>query len=104
MKKKELIIQLIKQDLKHYQLVQGIERLGFQDERKNDLRIYETILSIIPIKDAAFEEHFTIAYEEYLTQASQLTIQQDMEALTPIAEKCYQLLESFKELEKTKPD
>ena len=87
MTKKELIIELIKKDLKHYQLVQGIERLGFQDERKNDLGIYETLLAFIPIKDPAFEEHFNVAYEKYLAEASKLPITYTTEALTPLAEK-----------------
>jgi hypothetical protein len=62
MTEKELIISLIKDDLKHTKLISGMEELGLNCDQYY-LQLNEIFFSLIGFKSKEWEER---AYEEYL--------------------------------------
>ena len=104
MTKKEAIIQLIKQDLKHQQIIQGIERMGFGAKDFHHFPIFEAIFRFIPLENEDYIDRFSDTYMAIMKEAATLPVDAPYSALDPLAEQCYTVLQSFEQLEQLKQD
>ena len=103
MENKELIIQLIQQDLKYNQLITGLRKIGF-DTDVHTLEIIEVVAQLMGIESGKISDKWTGTYVSFLDQAHHYKISVLSEELKPLAEKCYYLLEACKDIEvRTKP-
>ena len=88
---KDLIIRLIRQDLKHNQLVVGLKELGFEDDGLHMLELHKIIADLMNIPEGKWDELLD-TYFDFLEQSTDHRIDHDGKALTPLAEACYELL------------
>lgn len=63
MRTKELIIKLIQQDLKHSQLVYGMNKLGFDGNDKHHLQLFDLVYTLMKVP-----EELEIGVGEYLSK------------------------------------
>ena len=89
---KQLIISLLQQDLKHYHLVRGVERLGFIHEDKQTLTLMDMVAECMGIKQGNISNEWISAYVAFMEDASQKELGQLIKDLIPIAEECYSIL------------
>ncbi|MGQ0826950.1 MAG: hypothetical protein ACT4ON_01010 [Bacteroidota bacterium] len=89
--KKELIISLIKDNLKNTRLVVGLDKLGL-DSGKYHLQLSDTVFKLIGFKS---DEHEERVFEEYVNtsmKVSSIDIFMHPEKLEAIATKIYETL------------
>lgn len=82
-----LVVALILQDLKHNQLLQNIEALGFEDQGKYSLDLISVICEVMSVPDELRDKWIEV-YVSYLDQAK------ETETLEQLAKRCYQDLVS----------
>jgi hypothetical protein len=91
-RKKELIIKLIQQDLKHNQLTGGLQKIGL----KTDVHHLELVEVIMALMDKSEDNHqYLKTYFHFLNQAANYKITATADNLKPLAEKCYKELLSI---------
>lgn len=89
---------MIKQDMKHNQLLNGLEKLQLVTEA-HSLEILDVVAEMMGISaDNASEEWMQI-YISFLEDAGQYAITARGEGLLPLAERCYDMLLACKEIE-----
>jgi len=66
MNNKELIITLIKQDMKHNQLVLGLQQLGLSCDDYHYLQIYRIIAELMGYKKGVIDEKWLGIYLGYI--------------------------------------
>ena len=90
---RKLIIRLIKQDLLHNQLLQGIENLGFNSEDRYHLEIWDIVAELMGNENGESPDTWDEIYYSYLKRtAKQIDID-----LNKLASECYQELIEFQE-------
>lgn len=99
MENKELIITLIRADIKHNQLISGLECLHLQTDMYF-LTLYEPVAVLMGVKDSKTSDRWFTIYDKYLQQANRHEVTSRGENLLPIAEECYNLLKACLDTEK----
>ncbi|HET6245382.1 MAG: hypothetical protein H0V01_13915 [Bacteroidetes bacterium] len=99
MDKRKIIIQLIQQDLKHNQLLSGLEKLHLTTEA-HPLEIMDVVAEMMGIPTGSASEEWMKIYISFLEEAGQYAITSRGERLLPLAEKCYNLLLACAEIER----
>lgn len=102
MKTKELIISLIQQDLKHTQLVVGLDNVGLEASDKHHLQILEIIAKIMQVPEGNIEDNWGQVYYRLLQEAKYFQITHTHDSLREYAVLCYRQLKLFIEIESLK--
>lgn len=89
----ELITRLIQADLKHNQLIAGLEALGFSDKGLQHLSIHTILEKLMEVPPEAHNNWATV-YFNFLERAQYYPLSPQGEALLPLAEDCYRQLQS----------
>lgn len=97
-KNEQLIIDLIQQDLKHCQLVYGLERLGLQGSTMHQLEILEIIYRLMHIPKEKKSDYLVETYAAFMSMATDVEVTPSGESLRPLAKDCYHRLKYLIEL------
>jgi len=100
MDNKELILQLIHQDLKHNQLMGGLRQLGFVEFGLHSLNISPIVARLMGMPEEEAQDLWDNVYVSFLDEAHQYKVSGLGEELKPLAEKCYEMLVVCAEIEK----
>lgn len=97
MEKEELIIKLIQQDLKHCQLLFGLNKIGLEGDFLHYLGILSIVQDLMDVKDdGSFKmDRTSDAYMHFMYQCLDFPITNDGIELMPLAEECYQDLKEI---------
>lgn len=104
MKSKELIISLIQQDLKHTQLVAGLDKVGLEASDKHHLQILELIAKIMQVPEGDVDDNWGQVYFNLVQEAKNFTITDTADSLRPYAEVCFEQLRVLLKIEKCKAE
>ncbi len=100
MKNEQLIINLILQDLKHNQLLLGLEKIGLNVNDTHYLSILEVVFQLMKVPEQTLDDCGAL-YLNFMDQAIQYkmsdTVKQD--TLKPLAEVCYRQLRGLIDME-----
>ncbi len=88
---KNLIIRLIQQDLKHNQLLQGLENLGFTDCGNHSLGIMPIVFELMKLPEKE-RDIASIVYIEHLEQANNYPASGNGKELLKLAKECWRNL------------
>lgn len=101
MKNKELLIDLIQQDLKHNQLIIGLDKIGLEGSEMHNLRILEMVSKLMKVPKP-LQEDWTSAYMLCMEESVNYQITNRGESLENLAEVSYiklkQLVDEAKKL------
>jgi len=89
MSDKELIISLIQQDLKHCQLILGLDGLGLEASDKHSLEIFDIIADLMQVPEGQVESNWAGVYLSYMSECSEVEIQHMTTPMKPYAISCY---------------
>lgn len=93
MSNKELIIALIQQDLKHSQLVSGLDSLGLEASDKHCLQILEIVSELMGVPvDGEIEFAWGRMYVSLMAEVVHFEVEHTADNLRSYAETCYQEL------------
>ena len=87
----ELIIELILQDLKHNQLILGLERLNLDAGFCHYLGILDLIQRLMEVSDG-MEDEFSATYMASMNRSLEFPISRSGEELRPLERECYDSL------------
>jgi len=96
---KHLIVQLIKQDLKHSQLLEGLKTAGFKSDL-HYLDLSTIVAQMMGMPGGEASDQWAEVYISFMQQASTYSITPEGENLTELAEQCYLFLQACSEIEK----
>ena len=85
---KNIIIQLLFQNMKHEQVMAGLGRLGFNEEGYR-LEVADIVAQLMGISDMAISWNWGKLYDTFLGYARKLEIVAEHQNLLPLAEICY---------------
>jgi len=88
MKNKDLIISLIQQDLKHNQLVEGLENLGLDGGGLHYLGVLELVCRLMKVPENV-QDQWSELYIGFMKEAAKHEIEEKPDSLRPLAEVCY---------------
>ena len=93
MEKELLIIDLILQDLKHNQLLTGLEKIGLNGSDTHYLGILEIVFQLMKVPEQIANDWGEL-YVKFMNQAIhyEITSSTKKETLKPLAEVCYRQL------------
>jgi hypothetical protein len=103
MQNKELIISLIQQDLKHHQLVVGLDNIGLEAFDKHLLELFDVIYKLMEVPESA-ESEWGKTYTKYMNFAVNYELESTSESLEPLAGGCFQHLQAIIDIENEKID
>ncbi|WP_245802892.1 hypothetical protein [Cyclobacterium lianum] len=86
-----MIIELILQDLKHNQLILGLDRLNLDSGYCHFLGILDLIQRLMGVQDDKMDE-FSTTYIAAMQQSLEFPIPRSGEELKPLAMECYKHL------------
>ena len=89
MSTKELIISLIQQDLKHCQLVVGLDQLGLDASDKHCLELLDIVADLMHVPAGNLEHDWGRVYITYMSECTGVEIESTSRSLRPYAECCY---------------
>lgn len=95
MKTKELVISLIQQDLKHTQLVAGLDNVGLEASDKYHLQILEIIAKLMQVPEGDIDNNWGQVYYRLLQEAKYFQITHTHDSLRDYAILCYRQLKLF---------
>jgi hypothetical protein len=95
---KNLIIQLLIQDMKHEQLIAALRKLGFESD-VHGLKILEIIAGLMGIAEEEITWEWSEGYVDFMCQVRKYKIKGNGENLLPLAEACYKFLSACAERE-----
>lgn len=96
---KQLIIKLIQQDLKHCQLVYGLDRVGLDVNDKYHLQIMDIIYDLMKVPQS-IELDWGIIYQNYMKKGVILSVKNTDICLKSLSELCYKHLKTVVDCEK----
>lgn len=99
MDNKDLILQLIHQDLKHNQLTGGLRQLGFDEFGLHSLNLMSIVARLMGMPEEESQDLWDNVYVSFLDEAHQYKVTDLGEELKPLAEKCYEMLVACTEIE-----
>lgn len=94
MTRKKLIISLIQQDLKHSQLVTGLDQLGLDASNKHYLELLEIIADLMNVPEGHVEIVWGKMYVSLMAETEHFDIEDTSAKLRPYAESCYKELKA----------
>ena len=94
---KALIVQLIQADLKHNQLVGGLQSIHLETDMYF-LGLHKAVAQLMGITGDIPDQWFAI-YDHYLENAHRHEVSSEADSLLPIAEECYNLLRASIKIE-----
>jgi hypothetical protein len=87
---KELLIEnLILQDLRHMQLIYGLESIGFVEEGFHSLDLSFCVAELMEIRGEESIDRFFPVYWDQLRKCKDLEMTYDRENLRPLAKESY---------------
>ena len=89
MSNKELIISLIQQDLKHSQLVLGLDELGMDASDKHCLEILDIVANLMNVPAGDVEYDWCRLYVTYMQECKTVGVTHTTATMKPFAEACY---------------
>ena len=89
MTNKELIINLIQQDMKHSQLILGLDDLGLEASDKHCLEMFDIIANLMHVPDGHIEDRWARVYLAYMSESRDIEIQHMTTPMKPYAISCY---------------
>ncbi len=96
MKNKELIINLIQQDLKHNQLTAGLRRIGLEGDDIFYLGILELVAQLMKVpNELCIGDRWNETYISFMDEAIHFEITDRSDSLRPLAEICYRQLKAL---------
>ena len=95
MEQKDLIIQLIQQDLKHNKLIRGLLQLGLDDGSFYDLEIFTIVHHLMGIQSDELEDTFTDIYCSFMYEVNDIDSSELDDKIPLIANQCYGMLKSL---------
>ncbi len=99
MKNKDLILQLIQQDIKHNQLTEKLRQIGLDDGGTYTLDLLTIVARLMNIPTGKVADTWANVYNSFMHEAHQHPISDAKNHLQPMAEQCYQLLLACTEIE-----
>jgi hypothetical protein len=99
MNNKDLILQLIQQDIKHNQLTEGLRQLGLDDNGLHCLDILTIVARLMDIPKGKVQDRWAEIYGSFLDETHKHPVSDLGEELKPVAEKCYEMLLACTEIE-----
>jgi hypothetical protein len=99
MEHRNLIIQLLVQDMKHEQLINGLSTLGFESDF-HSLELFFIIAELMGINKEQVSHNWTDTYMGFMQQVNNYPITKNGENLLPLAEACYHFLQTSTEKKK----
>lgn len=94
MSTKELIISLIAQDLKHSQLIIGLDELGLQASEKHCLELLDIVAKLMNVPEGKVEFDWGRIYLTYASECTGMEVEDTSASLRPFAETCYDDLQA----------
>lgn len=92
-----LAIRLIEQDMKHYRLLIGLEKLGLESAGGLDLELMELVATCMEVPASHAEDRWTDMYVRFMREAA---CREDFNAIVrPLAVCCYRHLSALLEYE-----
>lgn len=88
MNNRELVVQLIQQDLKHSQLTETLRHMGLDDGGLYALDLITIVAQLMDVPPHQMDD-FAEVYGTFLDEAPQYPTTYLGEALLPVAEECY---------------
>ena len=89
MSNKQLIISLIQQDLKHSQLILGLDELGLDASDKHCLELLDIVANLMQVPEGHIECDWGRLYVTYMAESKKVGVQHTSETMKPFAEACY---------------
>ena len=89
MSNKELIIKLIQQDLKHCQLVVGLDQLGLEASDKHCLELLDIVADLMQVPEGSLEFDWGRVYVTYMAECDGVDIDCTADSMRPYAISCY---------------
>lgn len=87
---KELLIEnLILQDLRHMQLIYGLESIGFTEEGFHDLELSYCIAELMEMNGEESIDRFFSVYWDQIEKCKELDMTGNRENLRPLAKEIY---------------
>lgn len=90
---RKVSVQIIQADLKHNQLIAGLEALGFTDKGLQHLSIHTILEKLMEVPPEVYN-NWAVVYFNFLERAQYYPLSPQGEALLPLAEDCYRQLQS----------
>ncbi len=91
MNNRELVVQLIQQDLKHSQLTETLRHMGLDDGGLYALDLITIVAQLMEVPPHQMDD-FAEVYGAFLDEAPQYPTTYLGEVLLPVAEECYKKL------------
>ena len=92
MEKRELIIQLIEQDLRHNQLVLGLNKMELDSAGFYELEISRIIGRLMGIPFGRLDDHWGDIYDSFMEQSLHYPVKEAKSRFKTLAEACYNQL------------
>ncbi len=92
MTNKELIIALIQQDLKHSQLILGLDDLGLSASDKHNLEMFDIVANLMQVPEGHIESDWARVYLTYMSDSREVEIDHSTAPMLPYAKSCYAAL------------
>jgi len=89
---KDIIIKLLIQDMKHEQLINGMQQLGFESDM-HGTDISTIVATLMGIAEDNISEDWMNVYLSFIRKAKEYTISDSGTTLLSLAETCYVFLE-----------
>ena len=89
MSNKELIISLIQEDLKHCQLIVGLDELGLQASDKHCLGILDIVANLMQVPKGNLQFDWGRTYITYMADCTGMDVEYTSASMRPYAEFCY---------------
>lgn len=102
MSNKELIISLIQQDLKHSQLILGLDDLGLEASDKHSLEMFDIVADLMQVPEGHVESKWANVYLSYMSECREVEIHHMTTPMKPYAISCYDELEEVLNSENVK--
>jgi hypothetical protein len=88
---KNLIVQLLAQDMKHEQLIAALRKIGFESD-SHRLKILEIVAGLMGIREEEISWEWSEGYVNFMCQVRKYKMRGNGENLLPLVEECYQFL------------
>lgn len=89
---KQLIIRLLVCDMKHEQLLAGLQQLGFESDL-HGTPLSNVVAELMGVSTLPAKEAWLQRYMDFLAQAAGQKLSGDGKSLLPLAEQCYAALQ-----------
>ncbi len=99
MSNEDIIIKLIQMDMKHNQIVRGLEAIGLDGGGLFELGALEIISELMEVPEGKIDDRFSAMYISFLSEAPNYKITDRGESLRPLAETTYRQLRAFVDYE-----